>query len=183
MTAPVSGSPPGRSSAAIASVGELLAHALRMEEEAEERYRLLADQMETHNNPELAGLFRKLAGHEAHHAEEIRAQIGRMELPGLESWDHSWGGPESPEAVDFGAIRYTTTPRQALQLALDAERRAFEFFDRIAAAAGDPELKRWAAEFAAEEDEHVRLVLGELDKHPEPPRHPDDDPDPPVPQD
>lgn len=167
-----------RGPAQVASVGELLAHALRIEVDAEERYNLLADQMETHNNAELAALFRKLAGHEAHHAEEIRRRMQGVSIPEIKPWDHKWQGMESPEAVDVGAVRYNMTPWHALQLALRAERAAYHFFDGIAKAAQDPELRRWALEFRAEEEEHVALVQSLLDKHPQPPPGWDDDPDP-----
>lgn len=166
----------------ITSVAELLAHALELEIEAEERYRSLADQMEMHNNLNLAHIFRTLAGHEAHHAEEIKQRLEGIGAPSLEPGAAKWRGAESPEAVDFGAVRYNMTPWHALQLALTAERKAFEFFDRIAKAAQDAELKRWATEFAAEEQEHVDHVLRELKKYPEPPAGWDDDPDPPVQQ-
>jgi hypothetical protein len=45
----------------IATLEDLLAHARDMEAEAAERYDDLADQMEVHNNHEVARLFRKLA--------------------------------------------------------------------------------------------------------------------------
>lgn len=162
----------------IASVGELLAHAYQIEVEAEERYKLLADQMETHNNVELAALFRSFAGHEAHHAEEIRRQMQGLQIPDIKPWEHKWPGAESPEAVDVGALRYNMMPWHALQLALQAERNAFSFFDEIAKAAADPGLRRWALELRAEEEEHVALVLAELEKHSEPPLGWDEDPDP-----
>jgi rubrerythrin len=139
---------------------------------------MLADQMETHNNSELAQMFRKFAGHEAHHAEGIRRQMEGMSIPDLKPWELTWKGAEGPETVDIGELRYNMTPWHALQLALKAERNAYDFFDRIAAAASDPELRRWALEFRAEEEEHVELVLAELKKHPEPPSGWDEDPDP-----
>jgi len=164
----------------IETVAELLAHAYRIEVDAEERYLMLADQMETHNNPELALMFRKFAGHEKHHAEEIREQMEGMNIPDIKPWDHKWGADESPEAVDINAIRYNMTPWHALQKALDAERKAFDFFDRIACVTTDPEMKKWAEEFRAEEAEHVELVLKELTKHPEPKEGWNHDPDPAV---
>ena len=163
----------------IDSVPELLAHALRIEEDAEERYLALAEQMETHHNPETARLFRRFASHEAEHAQEIRERMACMPMPDIKPWDYKWDGPESPEAVDFGAVRYSMNVREALDLALAAEARALDFFSRIAEVAQDLELRRWAEEFAAEEAEHVRLVEKEIARlGPEGPA-PTDDPDPP----
>ncbi len=163
----------------IESVPELLAHALRIEEDAEERYLSLAEQMETHHNNEIARLFRWFAGHEAEHAQEIRERMACMPLPDIKPWDYNWQGAESPEAVDYAEVRYTISVREALELALAAEKRAFDFFGRIAAVAKDPEMRRWAAEFAEEEAEHVRLVEKEIARlGPEAPA-PVEDPDPP----
>ena len=53
------------------SVGEFFAQALAIEVEATERYSLLADQMEVHNNKEIAAIFRKMALIEAEHRVEL----------------------------------------------------------------------------------------------------------------
>ena len=103
-----------------------------------------------------------------------------MNIPDIKPWDHKWEAPDSPEAVDFTQLRYNMTPWHALQLALKAEQSAFDFFDRIAKAATEPDLKKWALEFRDEEAEHVQFVLKELKKHPEPPAGWDEDLDPAV---
>ena len=64
----------------ISSVAELLAHAYHMELEAQERYRYLAEQMEVHNNSELASLFRKLSEVEGIHAKDILQQMQSMNV-------------------------------------------------------------------------------------------------------
>ena len=56
----------------ITTLGELLAHALELEQESVERYRELADSMETHNNPKVAELFRQLAEYSQLHAREVQ---------------------------------------------------------------------------------------------------------------
>ena len=55
----------------ILSIEELLSHAHRMEAEASERYAELADQMEVHNNDEVAALFRKLSEIEGKHIAQV----------------------------------------------------------------------------------------------------------------
>jgi rubrerythrin len=66
----------------IANVEDLLAHARTMEAEAAERYDDLADQMEVHNNHEVARLFRKLAEIEAKHIAAVEA-MGDGSTPGI----------------------------------------------------------------------------------------------------
>lgn len=161
------------------SLLELLAHAYAIEREAEERYVELGDQMETHNNPAVAEIFRKLARVEGLHALQILDQVGEQELPHIPPWEYSWRGTESPEAIDAGDVHYLMTPHHALGLALRAEERAFRFYNAIAATQKDPDVRKLAEEFAEEEREHVRLVMEWLVKIPEPADDWAEDPDPP----
>lgn len=162
----------------IRSLPDLFAHALMIEVEAQERYDLLAAQMEMHNNLELAGLFRKLATIEGHHADELRKRSAGMELPRLRAWQYQWPDMESPEAVDMGAAHYRMTAWHALQMALKAERRAFKFFDDLAKSTEDGDVRIMASEFAVEEREHVELVLDLLKRYAEPESDWAEDPDP-----
>lgn len=166
--------------AAIAGVAELLAHAHLIEVEAAERYHMLADQMEVHNNAELATLFRKLAGHEEHHAREILEQAGDMELPELKLDEIKWPGAEGPETADFGEAHYLMTPWHALMIALEAERRAHRFFDELCQTVDDAEMRKWAEEFREEEAGHVRMVEELLARYPEPAAGWAEDDDPPA---
>lgn len=167
----------------IASEAELLAHAHAIEQDAAERYHMLADQMEAHNNIELAKLFAELAGHEEKHAAEILAQASDMELPALKPSDFKWLGADSPETADLDQAHYRMTPWHALQMALRAEQRAFGFFDHVARTAPDARMQAWAEEFRDEEAEHVELVERLLEKYPEPPEGWDEDDDAPTWQD
>ena len=64
----------------ISNLNDLLAIAYRIEIDAVDRYNLLADQMETHNNPELVKVFRDLARAEGIHGEEIRRLAGDFDV-------------------------------------------------------------------------------------------------------
>jgi rubrerythrin len=162
----------------INSLPELMAHALAIEVEAEITYAMLADQMETHNNPDLAQIFRKLADIEGRHAAELRQRTADMALPRLKPWQYKWQEADSPEALDISAAHYLMTPWHALRLALEAERRAHRFFDKLAKSATDPEIQAMAAEFAEEEAGHVALVEDLLAKQTEPDENWADDFDP-----
>jgi len=166
----------------IENAGELLAHAYQMELDAQERYEMLAAQMKAHNNTDLAKLFAKLAVIEGIHAKDILEQMAGMDIPQIDPDDMQWQGQESPEALDLGDMDYLMTPRQALFLALEAEQNAFEFFNHLLNSTTDPEVKRFAAEFAEEEEEHVELVKKELLKYPETGERMKDDMDQPVDQ-
>jgi rubrerythrin len=169
---------------AIFNVTDLLAVAYQIEADAVERYMLLVDQMETHNNPELVKVFRDLARAEGIHAEEVRRLAGDIDLAGRADALHSsWREGESPEEVDLGAAHYLMTPWHALQQSLAGEKRALAFFNLIVDTAKDAKVKELAAEFVEEEAEHVNLVYRLLRKYPKPPDSWPQDGDPPSAQD
>ena len=165
----------------VASLADLFALAWRIKADAVERYKLLADQMETHNNQELVKVFRDLARAEGIHAEEIRRLAGDIDVVAHSAKTGGWSG-DSPEEVDLAAAHYMMTPWHALQMALVGEKRALQFFTDIVESTKDAKIKQMAAEFVEEEAEHVNLVHRLLRKYPEPPASWSEDPDPPVSQ-
>lgn len=186
--APVSGTrfdPPAQPGAdaapAIASVPPTLdafmAQALAMECEAVERYTDFADAMETHNNPEVAAMFRTMAGYESKHAAQIMQDMGWTEAPPATA--PAWSGFDAPETAPIDAVHYLMQPWHALQLALAAEQRAEAFFAALAAAATSEPVRQAALQLQAEEAEHVALVRSWMDKVPQPDSDWAVDPDPP----
>ena len=161
------------------NIAEFFAQALAIEVEATERYNLLADQMEVHNNREIAAIFRKMASIEGEHRNEIARRAGDALVAGRPA-SFSWIGPDGPEAIDCDDVHYLMTPHRALMLARFNEERAVKYFEAIAAAATDPQIAAFAAEMAAEERAHVIWVDQWLEQiAPDEPGW-DEDPDPPV---
>ena len=165
----------------VASLADLFALAYQIEADAVERYGLLADQMETHNNPELVRVFRDLARAEGIHAEEIRRLAGDIDVVAHARRVGHWKG-DSPEQADLSAAHYLMTPWHALQMALAGEKRALEFFKHVVETAKDAKIKKLAEEFVEEEAEHVNLVHRLLRKYPAPPDSWAQDPDPAISQ-
>jgi rubrerythrin len=166
----------------ITSISDLFAVAYQIEAEAVDRYDLLADQMETHNNPELVAVFRDLSRAEGIHRDEIRRLAGDIDVVAHAQRVAHWSRSESPEAVDLSGAHYLMTPWHALQLALGGEQRALAFFKSVFDAATDPAIRMLAEEFVEEEAEHVNLVHRLLRKYPKPSDTWSDDSDPPAPQ-
>jgi rubrerythrin len=160
-------------------MAHFLAHAHAMEVEAADRYRLFAGQMEVHNNPEVADLFAKLADIEAKHADDILAHAGADGLPAIAPWDFAWPDAESPETAAMDTAHYLMTPHHVLTAALDGERRAWEFYERVAGETDDAGIRRVAEEFAEEEREHIAMVSALLARQPEPEAEWGEDMDPP----
>jgi rubrerythrin len=166
----------------VADLNDLLAVAYRIEIDAVERYSLLADQMETHNNLELVKVFRDLARAEAIHGEEIRRLAGDFDVAAHARKIGGFSG-ESPEEADLGAAHYKMTPWHALQLSLAGEKRALAYFVSIVETAKDPKVVATAAELVEEETDHVNLVHRLLHRYPKPEGETwSEDPDAPVAQ-
>jgi rubrerythrin len=164
----------------IGSLADLLAVAYQIEADAVERYEVLADQMETHNNPELVAVFRDLARAEAIHRDEVRRLAGDVDVVSHARQVAKWSRGESPEEVDLGKAHYLMTPWHALDLALAGEKRALAFFTSVADTAADPGIKKMAEDFAEEENEHVNLVYRLMQRYLLPAHAWSDDLDPPV---
>jgi rubrerythrin len=161
-------------------MAELLVHALVIELEAVQSYKDLAAQMEQCGNKEVADLFQKMAVLEAEHAQKIREKSGEIELPDLAPWEYRWAGVESPETTDLAGIHYLMTPHQALELALENEKSAKEFFEDAAKGATDARVRELATEFAEDEQQHVAWMEDWLANYSEADAGWDDDPDPPA---
>ena len=164
----------------VATVGDLLLHAYNIEHDAEVRYRELAEQMDVHNNHEVAQLFHKLAAIEGKHAAALSLRLKDHNIPRRAPWEFVWDTAESPESADLSDIHYLMKPYHALKIALSGEEKAYKFYAALAENTTDGELRRLAGEFAEEEREHVNVVKGMLDKQPQPASDWDHDPDPPV---
>ncbi len=161
-------------------VGSFLAHAIALEDEAAERYSDLADTMDTHNNGEVAALFRQMAEFSRRHADSVRERAVGVEVPERKPWELMWSEPEGPETAPVERTHYLMTPYHCLQLALHNERRGHAYYADQAAKAGDADVRRMAEEMAAEEAEHVRLLEEWVKTIPEPEPDWDQDLDPPT---
>ncbi|MCC7152280.1 MAG: ferritin family protein [Rubrivivax sp.] len=168
-----------RAQPAPKTLTELMGQALTMEREAVARYNELADMMQTHNNPEVAELFRKMAGYEQIHVNQILADMGWADDVVVPRHGGFWSTPESPEVVPIEEMHYLMHPWHALQLALAAEQRAEAFFAELAGTATSEAVRQAAEEMRQEEAEHVALVREWLGKVPQPDANWADDPDPP----
>ncbi len=168
----------GARTPAATSVAALYGIAYRIETDAAERYAMLVDQMQTHNNVELARIFGDLERAERIHADRIR------ELAGALGTDDGAGpiGPwkaESPESADLYASSYDMSAHDAVQMALAAEERALAFYTELADSNVDQAVRGLAAAFADEESEHVALCRRLLNRYPPVPAGRPVDPDPP----
>ena len=152
--------------------------AILVEEEAEERYREFVHQMETHHSPGVARFFRFMAVTEAKHGEELAER--RQKLFGDAPREVERSMIFDVEAPEFYRTRAFMSVEEALDLAKDAENKAYEFFDKALPQIDDTTVRELFVELRGEEIEHIELVEKVRAKvETEPDFDPDDFVDPP----
>ena len=152
----------------IESPAELYAHAIAIEREAAERYSELAERMADEGRDALAEIFGALGRAETEHLETLLRRTEGVALPTIAGGQYHWLGAGAPESAARELVFRLMTPRQALAIALHAERRAQAFFEHVYWTAADPALRALAKEMAAEEREHVALVAQLIESTPQP---------------
>ena len=157
---------------------DFMSRAYAMELDATERYAQFAEQLDTHNNREVAQLFRKLAEIEKLHAKRILEEMRWPSIPALPP-AYAWEGVEGPETAPFVTLHNQMQPWHALEFALRSEQDAQKYYEGIAASRAPKPVRDAAREMASEEAEHVRLIREWMKKVPQPKAGWDEDPDPP----
>lgn len=144
----------------IDDLSVFLKRAVQLEAEAAEGYDKLAAIMDDLGNEEVAELFRKFAEFSRMHLSEVEEKLrqtnGNNPSTGSGENGFKWPDGSSPEdpQVSFEK-RADFTPRQALELALNTERRACDFYAAVAGQTRSEEVQELAQAFAEEEAEHA----------------------------
>jgi rubrerythrin len=138
--------------------------AVLVEEEAKDRYEELADQMTLHHNEEATRFFLKMVEIERTHERTLSNR--RRELFGDEPRTVTRAMIFDVEAPDYGDARATMTVRQALEMALSGEAKAYSFFDAALKHLENAELRDFFTHLRSEEQEHQRLVQAQIAKLP-----------------
>lgn len=130
--------------------------AVLIEAEAYDRYREFADQLGHRFPGDAASVFTAMASNEAKHGKAL--QDRRRQLFGDRPRRVRRDDLFDVEAPDQGAVRSRMSARQAFELALTAERRAFDFYDQALHYVQDPTIRELFTELRDEETEHVQMV-------------------------
>jgi len=147
------------------SLQDALDLAILIEDEAAERYEEFAEQMEAHHTPDAAGFFRVMIGNEKKHGEDLAKRRSQMFGDAEVNVDRSmlW----EVEAPAYDNVEMFMTAKQALLVAVDAERKAHQFFVDAIEHLDNAEVRALFEELRDEEIVHQDLVKKELAKLPE----------------
>jgi erythrin-vacuolar iron transport family protein len=146
------------------SLQDALDLAILIEDEARERYEEFAENLKVHHTPDAATFFVTMAGNEAKHGTDLlyRRQALFADAPTRVSRDMLW----DVEAPGYDRPRMFMTARQAMEVALESEVKAHDFFDAALAFVDDPEVRILFEELREEETEHQQLVRAVMAKLP-----------------
>lgn len=133
-----------------------------IEDEAKDRYEELAHQMELHHDAEVARFFHFMAKNEARHGEELAERRLRLFPNQPRRVDRSmlW----DIEAPGYETVRAFMTLKEALEVALAAEVKAFSYFCEVLKTIPEGEVKQLFEELRDEEIHHQNLVKLEMAK-------------------
>lgn len=135
-----------------------LSYSVMLEEDSAIHYEELAANMAECGNADVAELFAQLGKYSRMHLAEAKAKCARfdttLDLPASSCWPDS----VTPELVRQWAGDASMTRLDALKVALQGERRGYEFYYSVANTTSDLEIRKVAKEFVREESEHVETL-------------------------
>ena len=131
--------------------------AVEVEEEARQRYLEFVDQMTLHHTEEAAEFFRRMAELEANHAERLRkVRTARFGSPPVAA------DPPLPvvevEAPEYEQVRAFMSVHDALDVALEAEEKAYRFYDDALGRVDDEDVRTLFEALRSQEERHQQLI-------------------------
>ncbi|MGH8686581.1 MAG: ferritin-like domain-containing protein [Burkholderiales bacterium] len=137
---------------------ELLSHAIAYEREAASRFHEYSSHLHELGAHRTAEAFQRMELIERAHLQSLEECVGGGELPTLQPADYMRHLLATRDALELAFPHSPRSAREALVLALAAERRAEIYYRDAAANAADPRVRGLAADLAAGEHRHVRVV-------------------------
>jgi rubrerythrin len=140
------------------NIPELVAHAIGFERDAASRFHEYAEFLREAGRQDMATIFRRMEMVERAQLEALEECFDADNLPDLQPCDYARHLLATRDALDLAFPRAPRDAREALVLALAAERRAEMYYRDAAANSADPMVRGLAADLAAGEHRHVRVV-------------------------
>lgn len=146
------------------SLMDALDLATLIEEEAYQRYKMFASQLGRTGGYDAGSFFNTMADNEAKHGTDIHAR--RKKLFGDTPMNLTLDDLFDVEAPEMGAARRGMSTIMAFQLGLEAEQKAYDFYDQALPGVTDPDVIKLFTELRDEEVEHVEMLQEAMAKLP-----------------
>jgi rubrerythrin len=134
-----------------------------IEDEAQLAYEHLADWVAGDGNTEAAEFFKRMAGREKRHKEEIASR--RTELFGDVPPRHDESAPWEAEVPDYESLGRNVTLEDAFNVAMGAETRAHDFYAEALEYVHEPKVVELFEWLKKAEVEHQRMLTEEMERH------------------
>ncbi|NCF52828.1 rubrerythrin [Gammaproteobacteria bacterium] len=146
------------------SVMDALDLAKLIEMEACHRYQMFASQLGRTGGYDAGAFFTTMAENEAKHGQELEARRKALfgDTPARLTLDDLF----DVEAPEMGAPHRGMSTVQAFEVALAAEKKAYDFYDMALPGVTDSEVRDLFTELRDEETEHVNMLQEALAKLP-----------------
>lgn len=142
----------------VHTMDEFMSYAVRVEEDAAVHFEELSAAMIACGNQDVGELFAQLGGYSRLHLAEARAKCQRRDVQVTLPPSSAWPENTTPERTTLWAADPRLSRLDALKVALQGERRGFEFYYAIANTTRDDDIRSVAREFVREETEHVEKL-------------------------
>ncbi len=142
------------------SLQEALDLAILIEQEAYERYIQFSEQLGHRYEGDASDFFKTMAGYEKEHGDQLHHRRKQLfaHSPSKMKMEMIW----DVEAPEEGAVRSYMSPRQAMELALQSEEKAYSFFAQALVYVQDPEVIQLFQELKEEEVLHQTLLKKQI---------------------
>ncbi|MGB5491097.1 MAG: ferritin family protein [Woeseiaceae bacterium] len=146
------------------SIMDALDLAKLIEMEACHRYQMFASQFGRTGGYDAGAFFVTMAENEAKHGQELEARRKALfgDAPARLTLDDLF----DVEAPEMGATRRGMSTVQAFEVALVAEKKAYDFYDMALPGITNPEVRELFTELRDEETEHVEMLREAMTKLP-----------------
>jgi len=135
-----------------------------IEMEACHRYQMFASQLGHTGGYDAGSFFASMAENEAKHGQELEAR--RKELFGDTPARLTLDDLFDVEAPDMGAPRRGMSTMEAFEVGLEAEKKAYDFYDMALPGITNEEVRELFIELRDEETEHVEMLKAAMAKLP-----------------
>ena len=142
----------------VRTMDEFLSYAVQVEEDAAIHFEQLAAQMLAVGNQDVGALFAQLGGYSRLHLAEAQAKCVKRDVTVMLPPSSAWPDNATPEQTTLWSGDPALSRLGALKVALQGERRGFEFYYAIANTTKDTDIRAVAKEFVREETEHVEKL-------------------------
>lgn len=138
------------------SLQDALDLAILVEKEAEERYEKLSGMVGGRYAGDAGDVFRNMAKNEAKHCAELEAR--RQKLFGNARRKISLDALDSVEAPDWTKVHVFMSARQAMEVALEDEEKAHDFYEQASAHVKDRAVRKLFEDLSVEERRHAATL-------------------------